>query len=140
MSSYISSLLIISPFPSTCALIMFGFIGYATLSYGRSVPALCEQKGAHSSIERTYYMTVEQDPGAAALFEKFGTYILPGRVNDPRRGIEEAQEAERIGLGAVWISERFAFKDPAVLAGSVREATSKSRISGKMYADRKRDG
>src|SRR3546814_20056157 len=81
------------------------------LSYGRSVPALCEQKGAHSSIERTYYMTVEQDPGAAALFEKFGTYILPGRVNDPRRGIEEAQEAERIGLGAVWISERFALKE-----------------------------
>src|SRR3546814_11784748 len=100
MSSYISSLLIISPFPSTCALIMFGFIGYATLSYGRSVPALCEQKGAHSSIERTYYMTVEQDPGAAALFEKFGTYILPGRVNDPRRGIEDAEvisEQRRVG-------------------------------------------
>src|SRR3546814_2546098 len=113
---------------------MFGFIGYATLSYGRSVPALCEQKGAHSSIERTYYMTVEQDPGEAALFEKFGTYILPGRVNDPRRGIEEAQEAERIGLGAVWISERFALKEPAVLAGAVSEATSKIRISGTMYA------
>lgn len=79
-------------------------------------------------------MTVEQDPGAAALFEKFGTYILPGRVNDPRRGIEEAQEAERIGLGAVWISERFALKEPAVLAGAVSEATSKIRISGTMYA------
>src|SRR3546814_20083591 len=78
-------------------------------------------------------MTVEQDPGAAALFEKFGTYILPGRVNDPRRGIEEAQEAERIGLGAVWISERFALKEPAVLAGEVREETSKTRINGNMY-------
>jgi 5,10-methylenetetrahydromethanopterin reductase len=79
-------------------------------------------------------MTAPQDLGAAALFEKFGTYILPGRVDDPRRGIEEAKEAERIGLGAVWISERFALKEPAVLSGAVSEATSKIRINGTMYA------
>lgn len=79
-------------------------------------------------------MTVEHDAGAAALFEKFGTYILPGRVSDPRRGIEEAIEAERIGLGAVWISERFALKEPAVLGGAVSEATSRIRINGTMYA------
>ena len=75
-------------------------------------------------------MTTGQEPGAAALFDKFGTYILPGRVNDPRRGIDEAKEAERLGLGAVWISERFALKEPAVLAGAVSEATSKIRITG----------
>ena len=72
--------------------------------------------------------------GAAALFERFGTYILPGRVTDPRRGIDEALEAERLGLGAVWISERFALKEPAVLAGAVAEATSKIRINGTFYA------
>lgn len=75
-----------------------------------------------------------QEPGAQALFDKFGTYILPGRADDPRRGIEEAQEAERIGLGAVWISERFALKEPAVLAGAVSEATSRIRINGTFYA------
>src|SRR3546814_16535337 len=106
---------------------MFGFIGYATLSYGRSVPALCEQKGAHSSIERTYYMTVEQDTGEAALFEKFGTYIHPGRVNDPRRGIEEAQEDARNGLGRGWISERCQVQELAVQEGGAREATSTHR-------------
>ncbi|MDT0576270.1 TIGR03857 family LLM class F420-dependent oxidoreductase [Croceicoccus sp. F390] len=74
------------------------------------------------------------EPGAQELFDRFGTYILPGRVDDPRRGIEEAQEAERIGLGAVWISERFALKEPAVLAGAVAEATSKIRINGTFYA------
>ena len=74
------------------------------------------------------------EPGARALFDKFGTYILPGRVDDPRRGIEEAQEAERIGLGAIWISERFALKEPAVLAGAVAEATDKIRINGTFYA------
>lgn len=75
-----------------------------------------------------------EEAGARALFDKFGTYILPGRVDDPRRGIEEAQEAERIGLGAVWISERFALKEPAVLAGAVSEATAKIRINGTFYA------
>jgi probable F420-dependent oxidoreductase len=79
-------------------------------------------------------MTAQLDDGSAALFDKFGTYVLPGRVSDPRRGIDEAQEAERIGLGAVWISERFALKEPAVLAGAVSEATSKIRITGTMYA------
>jgi len=74
------------------------------------------------------------EPGAQALFDKFGTYILPGRVDDPRRGIDEALEAERIGLGAVWISERFALKEPAVLAGAVGEATSKIRVNGTFYA------
>lgn len=77
---------------------------------------------------------MSEEPGAKALFDKFGTYILPGRVNDPRRGIEEAIEAERIGLGCVWISERYALKEPAVLAGAVSEATSKIRITGTFYA------
>lgn len=67
------------------------------------------------------------------LFDKFGTYILPGRVSDPRRGIDEAKEAERIGLGTVWISERYASKEPAVLSGAVSEATSKIRIAGTFY-------
>ena len=74
------------------------------------------------------------EPGARGLFDKFGTYILPGRVSDPRRGIDEAREAERIGLGCVWISERYALKEPAVLSGAVAEATSKIRIAGTMYA------
>jgi len=73
------------------------------------------------------------EPGAKALFDRFGTYILPGRVDDPRRGIDEALEAERIGLGAVWISERFALKEPAVLSGAVSEATSRIRINGTFY-------
>src|SRR5690606_16328844 len=72
-------------------------------------------------------------PGSNELFEKFSTYILPGRVKDPQRGLEEAREAERIGLGGVWISERYATKEPAVLAGAVSQLTSKLRITGTMY-------
>lgn len=74
------------------------------------------------------------EPGAKALFERFGTYILPGRVEDPKRGLEEAVTAEQLGLGAVWISERFALKEPAVLAGAVANATSRIRINATFYA------
>jgi len=73
------------------------------------------------------------DSGAAALFDKFGTYILPGRAADSKRGIEEAKEAERLGLGSVWISERYASKEPAVLSGAVGQATSAIRIAGTFY-------
>lgn len=78
-------------------------------------------------------MSNDSQAGAEQLFDKFGTYILPGRVSDPRRGIDEAKEAERIGLGAVWISERYASKEPAVLSGAVCEATSRIKITGTMY-------
>jgi len=74
------------------------------------------------------------EPGAQALFDKFGTYILPGRVSDPVRGLAEAVEAERIGLGSVWISERYATKEPAVLSGAVSQLTQRVGICGTMYA------
>ena len=78
-------------------------------------------------------MASSERPGAAQLFERFGTYILPGRVADPQRGIDEATEAERIGLGAVWISERYATKEPAVLSGAVSQVVKNVRIAGTMY-------
>ena len=79
-------------------------------------------------------MSETEMAGAAGLFDKFGAYILPGRVSDPRRGLEEAREVERIGLGAVWISERYAVKEPAVLSGAVSQVTERVRIVGTMYA------
>src|ERR1700746_832984 len=72
-------------------------------------------------------------PGSKELFDKVGTYILPGRVRDPVRGLDEAKDAERIGLGAVWISERYATKEPAVLSGAVSQLTERSRIVATMY-------
>jgi probable F420-dependent oxidoreductase len=74
------------------------------------------------------------EAGAQQLFDKFGTYVLPGRVRDPVRGLDEAKEAERIGLGAVWISERYATKEPAVLSGAVSQLTKRVRICATMYA------
>jgi 5,10-methylenetetrahydromethanopterin reductase len=58
-----------------------------------------------------------------------GAYLLPGRVRDPRAAVGQAQAAEHLGLGTVWISERWGTKDLAVLAGAVGQATSNVRIA-----------
>jgi 5,10-methylenetetrahydromethanopterin reductase len=57
-----------------------------------------------------------------------GAYVLPGRVDDPRPAVGQARTAEQIGLGAVWIGERYGTKDAAVLTGAIAQATSSVRI------------
>jgi 5,10-methylenetetrahydromethanopterin reductase len=55
--------------------------------------------------------------------------VLPGRVADPRPAIEQARKAEELGLGTVWLSERWGTKDFAVLAGALGQVTSKAKIA-----------
>jgi probable F420-dependent oxidoreductase len=57
-----------------------------------------------------------------------GAYVLPGRVDDPRPAIAQARAAEQLGLGAVWVGERFGTKDAGVLAAAIGQATSTIRI------------
>lgn len=61
-------------------------------------------------------------------------YVLPGRTLEPGRIVEEAQSAKAAGLGGVWISERFALKEPAVLCGLLAGAAPGLRIGGTLYA------
>lgn len=57
-----------------------------------------------------------------------GAYVLPGRVDDPRPAIAQAQAAEQLGLGAVWVGERFGTKDVGALAAAIGQATSSLRV------------
>lgn len=66
--------------------------------------------------------------------DRFSTYILPGRVDDPLRSIEEAGAASDRGLGGVWLSERFALKEPAVIAGLLAGLPNQLRIGATFYA------
>lgn len=52
-------------------------------------------------------------------------YLLPGHTTTPADAIEEAQQAEALGLGKVWLSERFDVKDAGVIC-SAALATTKS--------------
>lgn len=62
--------------------------------------------------------------GARAL----GCYVVPGGVRDPRRALDEARTAEALGLGTVWIGERFDTKDLPSLAGAISQVTGRVRI------------
>lgn len=66
---------------------------------------------------------------APSPFDQLGAYVLPGRVKDPRLAIGQAQSAEHLGLGTVWVSERWGTKDIGTLLGAIGQATSGVRIS-----------
>jgi 5,10-methylenetetrahydromethanopterin reductase len=73
--------------------------------------------------ERTEHPAGKPDP-AAVIRERLGAYALPGRVSDPRLAIGQAQTAEHLGLGRIWLSERWGTKDLGVLAGAIGQATT----------------
>ncbi|HEY2330595.1 MAG TPA: TIGR03857 family LLM class F420-dependent oxidoreductase [Acidimicrobiales bacterium] len=58
-----------------------------------------------------------------------GCYVLPGGVPDPRPGLDQARTAEAIGLGTVWIGERYDTKDLPSLAGAISQVTERVRIA-----------
>jgi probable F420-dependent oxidoreductase len=59
---------------------------------------------------------------------RLGCYVLPGGVSDARPAIGQARAAEELGLGAVWIGERYDTKDLPSLAGAITQVTSTTRI------------
>lgn len=65
----------------------------------------------------------------AARFPELGFYTLPGRVADPRPALQEVRDAEQIGLGSVWISERQDVKEAAVLSGACGALTSELAVA-----------
>lgn len=58
-----------------------------------------------------------------------GCYVLPGGVADPRPVLDQARRAEAIGLGTVWIGERYDTKDLPSLAGALSQVTGRVRIA-----------
>ncbi len=50
-------------------------------------------------------------------YPEFGCYTLPGHISDPTQAIGEIRDAERLGFGSIWISERFSGKNADVLSG-----------------------
>lgn len=67
--------------------------------------------------------------GSGQAVSRLGAYVLPGRVTDPGHAIGQACTAEHLGLGTVWLSERWGTKDLGVLAGALSQTTSRVRIA-----------
>ncbi len=56
-------------------------------------------------------------------------YTLAGAPNSPRDLVEEVQQAESLGIGSVFISERFNIKEAATLSGAVGAVSSQLGIA-----------
>jgi probable F420-dependent oxidoreductase len=69
-----------------------------------------------------------QADAATGSITELSCYVLPGRVVDPSRATDDARVAEDLGLGTVWVSERFDQKESGVLLGAIAQATSRIRI------------
>jgi 5,10-methylenetetrahydromethanopterin reductase len=65
---------------------------------------------------------------ASARAAALGCYVLPGGVPDPRPALGQARTAEALGLGRVWIGERFDTKDLPALAGAIGQVTERVQI------------
>jgi probable F420-dependent oxidoreductase len=76
--------------------------------------------GAATGFEEEYPMT--------SVVKELGCYVLPGKASSPIAGIQQAIEAERIGLGSVWASERWETKESGALLGAIAQATTHIRL------------
>ncbi|KRB77087.1 LLM class F420-dependent oxidoreductase [Nocardioides sp. Root190] len=60
---------------------------------------------------------------------EIGCYGLAGHTDSPRDLLDEVRLAERLGIGSVFLSERFNVKDAGVMAGAVAAATERIGIA-----------
>jgi 5,10-methylenetetrahydromethanopterin reductase len=57
-----------------------------------------------------------------------GAYALPGRVADPRPGIEQARAGEALGLGSIWVEERWEKKEIGATLGALTQTTARVKL------------
>ena len=62
-------------------------------------------------------------------FPELGIYTLPGKVDDPERCLDEITLAEELGLGSIWVGERYDYKNAAVICGAAGAITSRIKIA-----------
>ena len=68
-------------------------------------------------------------------YPELGYYTLPGHVFDPKQMIEEVQTGDKLGLGSVWISERFNTKNVEVLSGLAAALTPRMGIASGLMSN-----
>lgn len=62
------------------------------------------------------------------VVEDMSAYIQGGRVRSSAAAIDDAVEAERLGLRRVWLSERYDLKEAGVLLGGMAARTSRLEL------------
>lgn len=66
---------------------------------------------------------------ATATMSELGCYLMAGAAADPAGVVAEARQAEELGFGTSFISERFGVKDAVALSGAAVAATATMRVA-----------
>lgn len=61
----------------------------------------------------------------SAITSQLSCYLMPGGGSDPRQALDQARTAESVGLGALWLGERFDAKDFPSILGAVSQVTDR---------------
>lgn len=67
--------------------------------------------------------------GDANVIDELGFYTLAGQPRSSRELVDEVRHGERLGLGTVFISERYNKKEAATLCGAAAAVSERIRIS-----------
>ena len=62
-------------------------------------------------------------------FPELSCYLLPGHSQTPADAMQEAKDAEALGLGKVWLSERFDVKDAGVICSAALAVTENLKVA-----------
>ena len=62
------------------------------------------------------------------MIDSLGIYLLPGEKADASPFSQHAAEAEALGFGTLWISEKFSQKDASVLLGVASQAARRAQL------------
>lgn len=62
-------------------------------------------------------------------FPELGCYLLPGHSTQPKQALAEAKQAEALGLGKVWLSERFDVKEAGAICGGALAVTERIHVA-----------
>jgi probable F420-dependent oxidoreductase len=66
---------------------------------------------------------------ASSMLPELGFYALAGAPDSPRAILDEVRDAEAMGLGTAFISERFDVKEAATLSGAAAAVSERIRIA-----------
>jgi probable F420-dependent oxidoreductase len=62
------------------------------------------------------------------MADVLNSYILPGRASDARVGLVQAQEGEKLGLGGIFLSERWETKEMGSVLGALTQVTNRVKL------------
>jgi probable F420-dependent oxidoreductase len=68
------------------------------------------------------------DSALEPVAEDLSLYVIGGRVHSSAAALYEAEAAERVGLGRLWLSERYDLKEAGVLLGGMAARTRRLRL------------